>query len=98
MHKFHLLNIFNLGLKDGFDGTCRYGENEAVYIGDVTLNSVDECKKNCQNTYDCKAYSYSSTEKDCLLWSSGPYTYGNGVAGYKCYNLENVSYGISSYS
>ena len=49
---------------------------------------VKKCQQHCIGNTGCVAFSYSSGSKTCNLYEGGPYTYGNGKRGTKCYIMK----------
>jgi len=76
-----------------FDGLCRYGSNKMKFLKSFDTSSSNECEGRCVDTRSCVAFAYvintdNPANIDCLLYSGGPYTYGNGRSNTKCTILK----------
>ena len=76
-----------------FVGYCQYGSNLGNLIGIVSSNSAVECYHECQKIpkNECVAFSYSSADSiECDMYRDGPYIYGNGAFGSRCYLMQQI--------
>ena len=75
-----------------YDGRCRFSSNpypsySIIHSNLPTLTSLEECTAACRSHKGCVAFSYG-IRYNCILYSGGPYIYGNGEANTKCYAIH----------
>ena len=67
-------------------GYCRYGKDRSSLIKQDATVSALKCHQDCQASYACVAFSFSTDlQRGCVLYGGGPYTHGNGRQNSKCY-------------